>query len=162
MANISGIDTSIITFLVSVGASFGVAMWRINSLTKNQDKSDGAIKAIGSKLDDLRNEVTKLHSEIDKDVHFLKREVEIIKKESLKKEHLDECVRKHECSIAMGKKADKDELDLKLQIIKKDIEHLTIGIEEVKNGMELVLKYLSKGGVNDRKINWRFNRIWGN
>ena len=153
MADISGIDTSIITFLTSVGASFGVAMWRINSLSKNQDKSDGAIKAIGTKLDDLKNEVTKLHSEFDKDIHFLKREVEIIKKESLKREHLDECVRKHECNIAMNKKADKDELDLKLQIIKKDIEHLTKGIEEVKNGMELVLKYLSKGSKDDKKNN---------
>ena len=148
MANIAGIDTSIITFLVSVGASFGVAMWRINSLTKNQDKSDGAIKSIGTKLDDLRNEVTKLHSELDKDVHFLRREIDVLKKESLKKEHLDECVMKHECHVAMGKKADKDELDLKLQIIKKDIEYLQSGIDEVKHGMELVLKHLSKGGSN--------------
>ena len=146
---ISSVELSIVTIVGSVIGSASVALWRINHMSKELENEMKAIRAIGSKLDELRNDFTRINSEYDKDIHFTKNEIIALKNEMVKKEHLDECVKRHDCFMQMGKKADRDELDLKLQLIKKDIEHMNLGIDEVKKDLKSVLEYLSKGNNDD-------------
>jgi len=146
---IDSVELSILTIFASVIGSASVALWRINHMSKELEDEMKAIRAVGSKLDGLRNDFTRINSEYDKDIHFTKNEIVTLKNEMVKKEHLEECVKRHECVAQMGKKADKDELELKLQLIRKDIEHMNLGIDEVKKDLKSILEFLSKGGNND-------------
>lgn len=145
---INSVDVSIITIVSSIIGSASVAMWRINVLSKNLDEEVKAVKAIGSKLDVLKNDFTKMNSEFDKDIHFSKTEIDNIKREMLKRNELEECVKKHECNVVSGQKANTNEIELKFMLLKKDISHLTGDMNELKDDTKKILEYIT-GGLDD-------------
>jgi len=120
------------TILVSVGSSFAVAKFQIGRLEKNQEKMSEAIIAIGKKLDGMRNEFTENKTICDKEITFLKKEVDYFNEHHLTRKDIENFVTKEHCESRFKEVVPKSEFELTLQKIDLRFKHLEEGLKEVK------------------------------
>jgi uncharacterized membrane protein YgaE (UPF0421/DUF939 family) len=120
------------TILVSVGSSFAVAKFQIGRLEKNQEKMNDAINAIGKKLDAMKNEFTENKTICDKEIAFLKKEVEHFDEHYLTRKDIENFVTKEHCESKFKEVVPKSEFELTLQKIDLRFKHLEEGLAEVK------------------------------
>ena len=120
------------TILVSVGSSFAVAKFQIGRLEKNQEKMGDAINAIGKKLDVMRNDFTENKTTCDKEISFLKKEVNYFNEHHLTRRDIENFVTKEHCETRFKEVVPKSEFKLTLQSINLRFKHLEEGLKEVK------------------------------
>ena len=120
------------TVVVSVGSSFAVAKFQISRLEKNQEKMSDAINTIGKKLDAMKNEFTENKTVCDKEITFLKKEVDYFNEHHLTREDIENFVTKEHCENKFKEVVPKSEFELTLQKIDLRFKHLEEGLKEVK------------------------------
>ena len=120
------------TILVSVGSSFAVAKFQIGRLEKNQEKISDAVTAIGKKLDIMKNDSTENKTICDKEIAFLKKEVDYFNEHHLTRKDIENFVTKKHCETRFKEVVPKSEFELTLQKIDLRFKHLEEGLAEVK------------------------------